>query len=54
MCQDNVNCLGFFLMDTVQNSVYIETGLSFKFPLLECKLPILGYPLLDGRQQAPV
>ena len=24
------------------------------FPELGCKLPILGYPLLDGRQSAPV
>ena len=23
-------------------------------PLFFCKLPILGYPLLDGRQSAPV
>ena len=55
----------FFLLNTAissatqisRNSRSTTTGKRVKYPrkiYRICKLPILGYPLLDGRQSAPV
>ena len=43
-----------FLFFYKETKKYIHTAREMTFCPNLCKLPILGYPLLDGRQSAPV
>ena len=41
-------------MDYLFKAVATSTAQAIVQPTIGCKFPILGYPLLDGRQSAPV
>lgn len=42
----------FYLCKMIES--FIVRDKQIKMNQYKCKLPILGYPLLDGRQSAPV